>query len=100
MQLCNILCVLFLALLGRQASAQQLIPDAASPGEADIVPAVIGRVMPLFFERASKVFIQLVRDKLSSVRLGDLETYADGTALALPSLHCVLGVFPSLFLSL
>ncbi len=82
MHLCRCLCVLLLAVLGCQASAQQPIPHAASvQGEADIVPAVIGKVMPLFFQRASKVVIQLVRDKLSSVRLGDLETYADGGAL-------------------
>ena len=43
-----------------------------------IQPAVIGKVMPVFFERASKVVIQLVRDNLSKAKLGDLETYADG----------------------
>lgn len=54
-------------------------PIAAS--ESDVVPAVIGKVMPLFFERASKVVIQLVRDNLSKAHLGDLETYADGELL-------------------
>ena len=55
------------------------VHDVASPtGRADIVPAVFGKVMPVFFQKASKVVIQLVRDKLSSVSLGDLETYADG----------------------
>jgi len=43
-----------------------------------ILPAVIGKVMPVFFERASKIVIQLVRDNLSKAKLGDLETYADG----------------------
>ncbi|CAL5226835.1 g9699 [Coccomyxa viridis] len=42
-----------------------------------IQPAVIGKVMPVFFERASKVVIQLVKDNLSKAKLGDLETYTD-----------------------
>ena len=48
--------------------------------EDAIQPAVIGKVMPVFFERASKVVIQLVKDNLSKAKLGDLETYADGEA--------------------
>ena len=75
-----LLLLLLVARCSSEATAQQLqVPDAASPAsKADIVPAVVGKVMPIFFERASKVVIQLVRDKLSSVRLGELETYADG----------------------
>lgn len=50
----------------------------SSPGDETIQPAVIGKVTPVFFERASKVVIQLIKDNLSKARLGDLETYADG----------------------
>ena len=46
-----------------------------------IKPAVIGEVKPVFFEKASKVIIQLVKDNLSKAKLGDLETYADGKGL-------------------
>lgn len=45
-----------------------------------IEPGVIGKVRPVFFERASKVVVQLIKEKLSKARLGDLETYADGTS--------------------
>lgn len=80
--------ILALALLSCLATG--LEPDAAAQvSKADIVPAVIGKIMPVFFERASRVVIQLVRDNLSKARLGDLETYADGKACLnhTPSLH-------------
>ena len=48
--------------------------------ETGIEPGVIGKVRPIFFERASKVVVQLIKEKLSKARLGDLETYADGTS--------------------
>ena len=50
----------------------------SSLGHETIQPAVIGKVTPVFFERASKVVIQLVKENLSKARLGDLETFADG----------------------
>lgn len=43
-----------------------------------IAPAIVAEVMPVFFARASKVVIQLVRDHLSKAFLGSFETYADG----------------------
>ena len=50
--------------------------------EPGIEPGVIGKVRPVFFERASKVVVQLIKEKLSKARLGDLETYADGTSVS------------------
>ena len=47
-----------------------------------IEPGVIGKVRPVFFERASKVVVQLIKEKLSKAKLGDLETYADGTSVS------------------
>ena len=46
-----------------------------------VQPAVTGKIMPVFFERASKVVIQLVKDNLKKAKIGDLETYADGDFL-------------------
>ena len=67
--------------LNELPSSPQLAMDleAGLKNEA-MQPAVIGKVMPVFFERASKVVIQLVKDHLSKAKLGDLETYADGEA--------------------
>lgn len=42
------------------------------------VPSVTAEVLPIFFQRASLVVVQLVRDHLSKTFLGSLETYADG----------------------
>ena len=56
--------------------------------DKDIEPGVIGKVRPVFFERASKVVVQLIKEKLSKARLGDLETYADGTSISHDSLRC------------
>lgn len=53
-----------------------------------IEPGVIGKVRPVFFERASKVVVQLIKEKLSKARLGDLETYADGTSVLPDDLWC------------
>ena len=58
---------------------EQIGMDVDSSLKGDTIrSAVIAKVMPVFFERASKVVIQLVKDNLSKARLGDLETYADG----------------------
>ena len=55
-----------------------VLPIEYGTKDEAIKPAVIGKVKPVFFERASKVVIQLVKDNLSKAKLGDLETYADG----------------------
>ncbi len=55
-------------------------PDLSGYGESgkEVIPSVIAEVQPLFFQRASLVMVQLVRDHLSKTFLGSLETYADG----------------------
>ena len=53
-----------------------------------IEPGVTGKIRPVFFERASKVIVRLIKEKLSKARLGDLETYADGTSAFHDSLWC------------
>ncbi len=65
--------------LNELPSSPLLAMDLESGLEYEAIqPAVIGKVMPVFFERASKVVIQLVKDNLSKAKLGDLETYTDG----------------------
>ena len=61
-----------------QPYAADLIPGFSNEG---IQPAVIGKIMPVFFERASTIVIQLVKDNLRKAKIGDLETYADGDFL-------------------
>ena len=65
---------------GKMLPGQELRAQSQASGTnvENIQPAVIGKVMPVFFERASKVVIQLVKERLSKAKLGDLETYADG----------------------
>ena len=70
--------LLVLCCMAMATGASHGLEDALAASKSDVVPAVIGKIMPLFFERASKVVIQLVRDNLSKASLGDLETYADG----------------------
>ena len=74
--------LLVLCCMALATGAVETHVDAVAADDSDVVPAVIGKVMPLFFERASKVVIQLVRDNLKKARLGDLETYADGRFLS------------------
>jgi hypothetical protein len=52
--------------------------DVLNLSQDIIAPAIVAEVMPTFFQQASTVMVQLVRDHLSKAYLGSLETYADG----------------------
>ncbi|CAL8464093.1 g3628 [Coccomyxa elongata] len=51
--------------------------DMPEASHKDVTPSVTAKVEPLFFQRASMVMVQLVRDHLSKTFLGSLETFAD-----------------------
>ena len=64
--------------LDLNTSTRAAMGDFTEATHGDIIPAVTAKVEPLFFQRASNVMVQLVRDHLSKTFLGSLETYADG----------------------
>lgn len=70
-------------------STRAKIWDMPEANHGDVTPSVTAKVEPLFFQRASMVMVQLVRDHLSKTFLGSLETFADGELDAAPLLRLV-----------
>lgn len=70
------------------------VSDARRASGKEFMPSVIAKVQPLFFQRASMVMVQLVRDHLSKTFLGSLETYADGELSPYLGVPLVVRVHP------